>query len=179
MRVARSAPPVGRKMSDRSPTDNLVAILGSHDGGMVTMVALPPGWTHTTGGPDRQESTARRLASVLRSLVARDDEPPSVWRSVAFADGVEAIRRSLAGAHTPSAIDRAAIVLLDGSGRSGWPFSLAAQRLGRDPAAVAIALRWLEVDGRVKLPDWPDVVRRHSLAAVGTLSETDAELWFG
>ncbi len=135
-----------------------------------------------TDGPtsrDLLETPAGRLASVLRSLVARDDEPPPLWRSASFADGVEAIRTSLAGAHTPSAIDRAAAVLLDGAGRPGWTFPVAAQRLARDPAAVAVAIRWLELDARVELPSWSGVVRRHSLEPVGTLSGGDAELWFG
>jgi len=122
---------------------------------------------------------AQRLASALRSLVARDDEPPPVWRSPAFADGVGAIRTSLAQTHARSVIDHAATVLLDGEGRSGWSFAQAAQRLARDPAAVAIAIRWLEVDQRVSLPAWPDVVRRRSLEPDDQPSRADAELWFG
>jgi hypothetical protein len=146
---------------------------------MVTLAAPPPSWTHSANDSDLRQSTARRLASALSSLVARDDEPPPVWRSATFADGVEAIRTSLAGAHTSSAIERAASVLLDGAGRSDWSFALAVQRLGRDPAAVAIAMRWLEVDARVMLPPWPEVVRRRILEPVGKLLGGDAELWFG
>jgi hypothetical protein len=167
------------KISDRSSGDNPVVTLGSQDGGMVTMVAPPPGWTRRTGTAGLQERTAQRLASALRSLVARDDEPPSVWRSASFADGVEAIRTSLAEAHTPSAIDHAATVLLDGDVPTDWSFALAAQRLARDPAAVAIAVRWLEVAGRVVLLPWPEVVRHRSLEPAGYQVGADAELWFG
>ncbi len=146
---------------------------------MVTMVAPPADWTNGQGGSNPGEPTAARLASALRSLVARDDELPPVWRSAAFADGVDAIRTSLSEAHTRSAIDRAATVLLEAATRSGWSFPIAAQRLARDPAAVAIAIRWLEVDGRRALPAWPDVVRRHALEPAGSLVTPEAELWFG
>lgn len=142
-------------------------------------VAPPPGPDQGFNGSSSKESTACRLASALRSLVARDDEPPPVWRTPAFADGVEAIRASLSGAHTPSVIDRAATVLLDGAARADWSFSLAAQRLARDPAAVAIAMRWLELDARAALPAWPDVVRRRALQPVRAPAARDVELWFG
>jgi hypothetical protein len=146
---------------------------------MVTMVAPRSDQIHDPNGSNLQESTACRLASALRSLVARDDGPPPVWRSAAFADGVEAIRTSLAKATTLSAIDRVAAVLLDGATGSGWSFSQAAQRLARDPAAVAIAMCWLEAEDRVMLPAWSEVIRRRTLEPIRKHTAPDAELWFG
>ncbi len=122
---------------------------------------------------------AWRLATALRSLIARDDEPPTLWRSATFAQGVEAIRVSLAAVHTRVALTRTSRVLLDDASPAGSAFPLAAQRLARDPAAVALAIRWLELEAGTQLPSWRDIVRRRTLEPTDRRTAPDAELWFG
>ncbi len=129
--------------------------------------------------PADRAHEAQGLASALRSLVARDEEPPPLWRSATFAQGVEAIRASLGDARTTAALARAARGLLHAADGAGRSFGVAARLLARDPVAVALAIRSLEVDGAVTLPPWPDLVRRHSIAPPDPEPVPDAELWFG
>jgi hypothetical protein len=120
-----------------------------------------------------------RLGAALRSLVARDDEPPILWRSVTFASGVEAIREALGPVATVPELAWSGRGLIEVEAGRTSSFARAAQRLARDPASVALALRWLELDGRNRLPAWTDVVRRRSLEPLGRDPVHDAGLWFG
>jgi hypothetical protein len=134
---------------------------------------------HRVSDPADHAQEAQRLATALRSLIARDDEPPPLWRSATFAHGVEAIRASLVDARTTAALVRSARGLLQTEDGAESSFRLVVQRLARDPAAVALAIRWLEIDGTVTLPPWPDVVRRRSIAPLDRQPVPDVELWFG
>ena len=134
---------------------------------------------HRVSDPADRAREAHRLATALRSLVARDEEPPPLWRSATFAHGVEAIRATLVSVRAAAALDGSARRLLGAEDGAGPSFGLVAQRLARDPAAVALAIRWLEIDGKVTLPPWPDVVRRRTLEPADRQVAVDAELWFG
>lgn len=134
---------------------------------------------------DRQaESSAdrrregERLAAALRSLIARDDAPPPLWLSATFTRGVETIRASLDPVETTAVLVRSARGMLEPVDAEGTPFAVLAQRLARDPAAVALGIRWLEIDGRTRLPAWPEVVRRRSIEPDDRTAR-DAEIWFG
>jgi hypothetical protein len=120
-----------------------------------------------------------RLGTVLRSLVARDDEPPPVWRSATFARGVEAIRATLSPVASLPELAWSARGLVDAEPGANLPFGIVAHRLARDPASVALAVRWHEIDGAVRVAAWPDVVRRRSLEPVGRDPVHEAGLWFG
>ncbi len=120
-----------------------------------------------------------RLGAVLRSLVARDDDPPVMWRSATFARGVEAIRATLAPAASLPELAWSARGLVDAEPGAKTPFGIVAHRLGRDPASVALAVRWLEIEGAARIAAWPDVIRRRSLAPTGRDPVHEAGLWFG
>jgi hypothetical protein len=55
-------------------------------------------------------------------------------------------------------------------------FDEAVARIARNPDDVAVAIRRLELDGRSRLPAWPDLVRR-GLPVRPT--DLDVALWFG
>lgn len=130
------------------------------------------------GGPADRRQEGERLAAALRSLIARDDAPPPLWLSATFTRGVETIRASLDGVETTAVLVRSARGMLEPVDAQGTPFALVAQRLARDPAAVALGIRWLEIDGTMRLPAWPELVRRRSIEPLDRTAR-DAEIWFG
>jgi hypothetical protein len=130
-------------------------------------------------GPLDQRQEGERLATALRSLIARDEAPPPLWLSATFARGVDTIRASLAGIETTSVLVRSARGMLEPVDADGTPFAVLARRLARDPAAVALGIRWLEIDLACALPPWPDVVRRRSLDPAAREPAGDAAIWFG
>jgi hypothetical protein len=130
-------------------------------------------------GPLDRRQEGKRLAAALRSLIARDEAPPPLWLSLTFAHGVDAIRASLAGIESTGVLVRSARGLLEPVDPEGTPFAALARRLARDPAAVALGLRWLEIDLGCTLPPWPDLVRRRRLGPVDGDPVRDAAIWFG
>jgi hypothetical protein len=134
---------------------------------------------HRVDGPADRRREGERLAGALRSLIARDDAPPPLWLSPTFSHGVEAIRASLTGIDTTVVLIRSARGMLEPVDAAGTPFAVVAQRLARDPAAVALAVRWLEIDGATSLPAWPELVRRRSIEPPDRDSDPDAAIWFG
>jgi hypothetical protein len=129
--------------------------------------------------PADRRREGERLAAALGSLIARDDAPPPLWLTPTFSHGVDAIRASLTGIESTNVLIRSARGMLDPVDDAGTPFALVAQRLARDPAAVALAVRWLEIDRATALPSWPELVRRRSIEPVEPTPARDAEIWFG
>jgi hypothetical protein len=113
---------------------------------------------------------AGALAAALAHLLVRDEERPAIWHAATFSDAVEAARAGLAtGAAMPAGPSEA--VAADPPG-----FREAVDRLARDPAAVAGAIRRIEATRRGPLPAWVHLVR-HGLPALP--SDLDRSIWFG
>jgi hypothetical protein len=136
------------------------------------------------------------LAEALPFLLARDDERPHLWRSAVFADQVSTMRSRVAAILDPHGlvgrVRRLGIELAPpadppvvGAEEDRRPgrFESAARRLGRDPVAVALAIRWLEIRSGTRLPTWDDLMRRRVMVPQPAGSESafgrDASIWFG
>ncbi len=95
----------------------------------------------------------RRLArSALSLLVIQGAAPrPSAWDRPVFCREVELIRRHLAPLRSRAA-------LAASFGREGFHVSVPDDReaLARSPAAVAYAIRWLELSDGAARPMWPE-----------------------
>ncbi len=120
-----------------------------------------------------------RLGNDLCLLVERDEPPPARWLTRGFVADVARLRSRLAA--TPSVV-----VLGRYARRFGGPdapaprtFEEAADLLARDALSVAVALRRIELQHRVRLPAWPDVVRRRRVLPLPVEPAFDAALWFG
>jgi hypothetical protein len=109
------------------------------------------------------------LASALNHLLARDESRPARWLAPSFATDVERARMRLRRVvratdlpeHTPG---------------EATTFGTAVDALGRDPAAVALAIRRLEITRSAALPAWEDLVRR---GIPPMASPLEVATWFG
>jgi hypothetical protein len=113
----------------------------------------------------------RVLAEALAHVLGRDDDRPARWRTTAFAVAVDRARTELRGIasvpnlHVPS-----------GERSGALTFDEAIERIARNPADVAAAIRRLELSARQPLPAWPELVRR---GLPPRPSDLDVALWFG
>jgi hypothetical protein len=131
------------------------------------------GRTHTPIVPEahRAGPRSRVLAEALAHVLGRDDDRPARWRTPAFAAAVDRCRAELDDVRSswdlPAAGDDLARAIA---------FDEAVAAIARNPHDVAVAIRRLELDGRSRLPAWPDLVRR-GLPVRPT--DLDVALWFG
>jgi hypothetical protein len=118
------------------------------------------------------------LADVLPFLLSRDDERPATWLSPEFDRQVAAIRSRVS-----TIVNRrllAARLGPDANVSDGSRFEQAARRLASDANAVALAVRWIEIQGDQRLPSWPEVLRRQAFRATSSAPATTGDPhWFG
>jgi hypothetical protein len=69
----------------------------------------------------------------------------------------------------------------DANAAEGSRFEQAARRLACDANAVALAIRWIEIQGDLRLPGWPEILRRRAFRAGNstTTPTTEDPYWFG
>ena len=166
-------------------------------------LALPAAVDHAV--PDLR-LRIETLGGSLPFLLLRDDARPGAWLSAAFASRVAAVRTLLAAAasladlvHLVRQIERQdALGLGRGRGMLGrmetWTdraepddgsrpgtFETAAGQLARDAASVAVAIRWQESHGGMRLPAWPEILRSglSSVRVVERDHDLERALWFG
>jgi hypothetical protein len=113
--------------------------------------------------PSDATEKVEALSDALPFLVARDGDRPTVWLTDAFMARVAASRTYLAAVRTT-----AGLVARIGSAVETWQtghgrFEAAARHLAADPRSVAIAIRLHEIQHGVRLPSWPEILRRRSL----------------
>ncbi len=135
----------------------------------------------THHGRDLPERKLETLADALQLLVARDDEIPARWLSPAFGREVATIRTLVASVATKTHL--AARLEPDaeaGTDVEAGRFERACRRLAADAPAVALAIRWLEIQDDHRLPTWPEILRRRRILPVPVPSATsEAASWFG
>ena len=148
---------------------------------MDLMATLPTVTGPATPVPaDATREALDRLADALPSLVARDDDPPPLWRSAEFAQQVEDLRTALGPARSADELLRRVRCVgpLEPVARHE-SFDALARRLARDPLCVALAIRWIELASDRPLAAWPALVRRRSLALCPADPELEVATWFG
>jgi hypothetical protein len=121
------------------------------------------------------------LADVLPFLLLRDDERPAKWLTAAFERDVASVRSRIA-----RIVERRQIAARLGDDTSAGTspaesrFERASRRLATDAVAVALVIRWLEIDTDARFPSWPDILRRRTAhPALATYVASDHSLWFG
>lgn len=128
-----------------------------------------------------REHDLANLADVLPFLLLRDDEQPARWLTPAFGEQVALVRTQVA--RIPDGRRVAARLETDASHEPGSPegrFERASRRLASDPAAVALVIRWLEIEADTRLPSWSDILRGRALRPTSAPHfATDASFWFG
>jgi hypothetical protein len=139
------------------------------------MTSLPAATSDPTGHARPADRPADRhadgllLASALGHLLGRDGERPARWLTAAFAADVERarlpLRRVVRVRDLPTAPAGGVLT-----------FAEAVAMLGRDPVAVALAIRRLEIARSGALPAWEDLARR---GVPPTTSLLDVATWFG
>jgi hypothetical protein len=115
-------------------------------------------------------------ADALVHLLARDDVPPRLWLTAAFAARVGAVRAQLAAATTLSEL---AELGAEATLHRPEEFATAAARLAGDATSVALAIRALELRSGAPRPGWQEILRRRAAHAGAEDSRLDASLWFG
>lgn len=123
------------------------------------------------------ESELETLADILPFLVSRHDEPPAGWLAPAFGRQIAFVRSRV----TTIANNRhlAARLGPDATGLEGR-FERATRRLATDATAVALAIRWLEIEADTRFPSWSEILRRRTLhPAPVERAGADASFWFG
>lgn len=142
------------------------------------MVRQPPGMTTSSSfGPDPlfvprardADAAALFLATSLDQLLRRDRERPPRWMTRSFAADVERTRLALRRAVSARDLEWSAPA-------APLSFGAAVELLGRDAAAVALAVRRLEIARSAALPPWEDLVRR---GVPPTTSPLEVATWFG
>jgi hypothetical protein len=140
----------------------------------------------TADRSEREQAVDRALASeledlarVLSSLLARDEPPPARWSSEAFAADVAATRSRLSAILARGRLVTAWRAFAASRRAWGLRRDASIERLGREPGAVAFALRQLELERQVRLAPWVDLIRRHELIAIGRDPNLEAPIWFG
>jgi hypothetical protein len=140
------------------------------------MIREPPTVTvQSTSGVIAEMS---RLADALCHLVERDDLPPARWLSPGFVAEVARLRTRFASLMTPDEL-AAAAGRLGVETRTAATFEAATKKLARDATSVALATRRIELEHRVRLPSWPDILRRRRLLPLLGEPPIDTSLWFG
>ena len=129
------------------------------------------------------------LADALPFLVIRDDARPAAWMTPMFTREVAALRTMLAPAGDLATLammvrrlDRGASIALGPVWHGPLrprSFESAARQLASDAVSVAIAIRWQEIHGDLRLPSWPDLLHQHSMAGHPLDPDLDTRLWFG
>ncbi len=123
------------------------------------------------------EHDLETLADILPLVLAHDERPNS-WLAPAFVRQVAFIRSRVAGvARRRHLAARLGPDLTEaGPGR----FERAARRIAVDPTAVALAIRYLEIEADTRLPSWSDILRRRTIQPAPTgPGSPEAALWFG
>jgi hypothetical protein len=119
------------------------------------------------------------LAEALPFLIARDDERPPLWLSMAFAAQVAAVRSRVSSIATHRGLAMRLRFISRSEHVEVGRFETAARRLAADAASVAFAIRWLEISADTRLPSWPELLRRQSSQSSASNVHLDAALWFG
>jgi hypothetical protein len=133
------------------------------------MTVLVPTF-EVTPQPVPAASTAGLLGSALLHVLARDEPPPATWATSVFEGGVTYHRAWLSSIQTTAELDRLAPPAVDPTFRG------AVSALARDPLAVAVAVRRLELARGAALPAWTAILRH----GVGPrVSRAEQGLWFG
>jgi hypothetical protein len=133
------------------------------------MTAIVPAF-EVTPQPVPSVSTAGLLGSALLHVLGRDEPPPAAWATFAFAGGVAYHRAWLSSAQSTAELDPLAPPAVDPT------FWGAVSALARDPLAVAVAVRRLELARGAALPGWPAILR-HGVAP--RVSRDEQGRWFG
>ncbi len=133
---------------------------------------------HDRDLPERELET---LADALLLLVARDDEIPAGWLSPAFGREVATIRTRVASvvtkAHLAARLEPGAEA---GTDVEAGRFERACRRLAVDAPAVALAIRWLEIQDDHRLPTWSEILQRRRILPIpASPTNADAAHWFG
>ena len=148
---------------------------------MAQIANLVPGPSPATHSSDDQ-SVARDLeaaARALGSLLSRDDEHPARWSSPAFVTEVAKSRSRLSFVLTMDELVTARRRILPGEPITTSGSDLATGRLSREPVAVALALRALELERQVRLAPWVDLLRDREVRAIESNASLSVEIWFG
>jgi len=120
-----------------------------------------------------------RLANGLCLLVERDESPPARWLTAGFVADVARLRSRLAATRSAASLARYARRASGREAPAPRTFEDAADLLARDAVSVALALRRIELQHHVRLPAWPDIVRRGRVLPLRGEPALDAALWFG
>ncbi len=138
---------------------------------------------HHTAHPvdDAWTSRARELetlADILPLLVVRVDERPATWLAPAFVRQVAFVRSRIATITNGRLL--AARLGPEVPGPGPGRFERATRRLSADATAVALAIRWLEIEDETRLPSWVEILRRRTIGIAPVASRNaDASFWFG
>jgi hypothetical protein len=153
-------------VSRPSPAVQGAKTVTPHDRGMTAIVPT----FEVTSQPIAAVSTAGLLGSALLHLLARDEPPPAAWATSFFEGGVTYHRAWLSSMQTTAELDRLAPPTVDPT------FWGAVSSLARDPLAVAVAVRRLELARGASLPAWSAILR-HGVAP--RVSRAEQGRWFG
>lgn len=124
------------------------------------------------------ERDLETLADILPFLLSRDDERPATWLAPAFGRQIATVRsRVTTIAHTRHL---AARLGPDATGAEAGRFERAARRLAADATAVALAIRWIEIQTDMRLPSWSEILRRRTVHPVSLAGASAGDpFWFG
>jgi hypothetical protein len=127
---------------------------------------------------DALERDLAALADQLPILLPSDLHRPSRWFSDEFGRQVATVRSAVTTIADGRDLARHLEPANTGTGIDGS--ERAARRLASDATAVALAIRWLEIEADIRLPSWSEILRRRTLFLFpGRLGSVDASAWFG